>query len=618
MFTRFKLNTRGAVLIFTALLLPVAITFVGLVLDYGILYFSRTRLQDVADAAALAGATEMAKEKQNEDLDLDDEHKSAVAKTIIAFLKINDADFNIISADNEENFIVKHRVPEYDYDHDDEGIGASIDNCIDNIWLKSPDDLLGDKNMLIEYCLSGAILTGGEALPPDNAVITRRKTFANADRVRVRITKRVPMVFLGGFLSKYENGVPLTVVSAVGGSTVSSIVVNANKESESPISVVGVANYDSKVWEGVTSPDAYVYKYYISNYADLGKFMPVTEGGNEVIFYANSYNFNYGGYHGGRNINSISDLSVKDVSFTAEQIAKFKEKYPSLKETDLKNLSSASIYSYKFDPDLSFIFEEGFKKMLSNKGMLTQYGPYLVKASEIVGSTPEARDGITEIWNWKSPGELTYLGKICNISKLSAVNSSDSDYNYYKDDIAVINKQQAYFDKVQDVMDKFSSYRTDDSIRHVTVKNSGGVKVETDIQAGDKKIDVYLDDQVGHSVIDNSFFKGVKEINNLYINSSFPITLKTDGMIFNNIYRNGSTDANNVIKLEGTNNIYKGVIYAQNITVSGANPTFLSSFGFLCNDRLTLDSSNTSDWSMGKNSVVVEGVTTSANKVIVE
>lgn len=49
-------DTRGSVLVLTALLLPLLFMFAGLAVDTGSLYAQKARLQNIADAAALAGA----------------------------------------------------------------------------------------------------------------------------------------------------------------------------------------------------------------------------------------------------------------------------------------------------------------------------------------------------------------------------------------------------------------------------------------------------------------------------------------------------------------------------------------------------------------------------------
>lgn len=58
---RFRTNDKGATLIFVALMMVIIIGFGALVVDTGILFQTRRQLQTVADAAALAGAQEFAK-----------------------------------------------------------------------------------------------------------------------------------------------------------------------------------------------------------------------------------------------------------------------------------------------------------------------------------------------------------------------------------------------------------------------------------------------------------------------------------------------------------------------------------------------------------------------------
>ena len=54
-------NRRGQVMLFYALLIPVLILFVGVGLDLGWYYLNVSRLQNAADAAALAGAQALVK-----------------------------------------------------------------------------------------------------------------------------------------------------------------------------------------------------------------------------------------------------------------------------------------------------------------------------------------------------------------------------------------------------------------------------------------------------------------------------------------------------------------------------------------------------------------------------
>ena len=58
-FFRGFLRQRGSVLLLTGLLLPFVIGVTGLAVDVGNLYLTQSRLQNAADAAALAGAADI-------------------------------------------------------------------------------------------------------------------------------------------------------------------------------------------------------------------------------------------------------------------------------------------------------------------------------------------------------------------------------------------------------------------------------------------------------------------------------------------------------------------------------------------------------------------------------
>lgn len=60
-----KWRQQGAILAFTALLLPTIVVVAGLAMDLGNIYVQYSRLQNAADAAALAGAHEYAEKEEN-------------------------------------------------------------------------------------------------------------------------------------------------------------------------------------------------------------------------------------------------------------------------------------------------------------------------------------------------------------------------------------------------------------------------------------------------------------------------------------------------------------------------------------------------------------------------
>ena len=58
---------QGAILVLTAFLLPFIIAFTGMAVDFGNLYVQHQRLQNAADAAALAGAKAYAENNEKVD-----------------------------------------------------------------------------------------------------------------------------------------------------------------------------------------------------------------------------------------------------------------------------------------------------------------------------------------------------------------------------------------------------------------------------------------------------------------------------------------------------------------------------------------------------------------------
>ena len=56
---------RGVVMVFFAILLPLLFGFMGLSLDAGLAYVEKGKVQDIADAAALAGAAKLSADGHN-------------------------------------------------------------------------------------------------------------------------------------------------------------------------------------------------------------------------------------------------------------------------------------------------------------------------------------------------------------------------------------------------------------------------------------------------------------------------------------------------------------------------------------------------------------------------
>lgn len=74
-----KNKQRGAIMVFFAILVPLFLGAIGLAVDAGFLYMQKAKLQDVADATALAGAGHLK----------DDNREDQVASAVVAFAGAN-------------------------------------------------------------------------------------------------------------------------------------------------------------------------------------------------------------------------------------------------------------------------------------------------------------------------------------------------------------------------------------------------------------------------------------------------------------------------------------------------------------------------------------------------
>ena len=131
---------RGVVMVFYAILLPVLFGFMGLSLDAGLAYVEKGKVQDIADSAALAGAAKLGNNDMN-----------AIKAAVESYVKAN-------------------------------GIALG-----ENDMLLKEADKWDDKEILA---------TGQDALVAYGVVSVTNSEGIAVPRVRVRITKRVPVVFL--------------------------------------------------------------------------------------------------------------------------------------------------------------------------------------------------------------------------------------------------------------------------------------------------------------------------------------------------------------------------------------------------------------------------------------
>lgn len=133
---------RGVVMVFYAILLPVLFGFMGLSLDAGLAYVEKGKAQDIADAAALAGAAHLASDG-NHDMD-------AIKKAVQRFAVANGLPL-------QKGDLVEKAANDWD----------------------TKESLASGHQAVLAY-----------------GVVNVTRDDKTVPRVRVRITKRVPVIFL--------------------------------------------------------------------------------------------------------------------------------------------------------------------------------------------------------------------------------------------------------------------------------------------------------------------------------------------------------------------------------------------------------------------------------------
>ena len=138
-----KKSQRGAVIVLFAVLVRVLFGFMGLGIDVGVAYVEKGKVQDIADAAALAGAAKLSANGNN--------NMDAIEAAVKRYVEANG-----IALD--ENDMLLKEADKWD----------------------AKETLDKGQDALVAYGVVSVTNSEGIAVP----------------RVRVRITKRVPVVFL--------------------------------------------------------------------------------------------------------------------------------------------------------------------------------------------------------------------------------------------------------------------------------------------------------------------------------------------------------------------------------------------------------------------------------------
>lgn len=601
-----KTEQRGAILVIVAIAMPLMLLFLGLIMDFGLLYTMRARMQDIADAAALAGASVRSSEKQDDLLNFNEENLNPVGKAVMDSVKGNDSSFNDVDKDATSMGIVKYTVPKYESSGT---FNSEIDASITS-WMTEPN--LGGKDVLIEYSISGPILQHNETSGGDDADTTKRKTYSDPDRVRVRLSKKVGLSILGAIFSeKLAGGTVLTVKSAAGLPVNTNETIEANAdEAYATFNVNTLTSTNDNAFTGIQVPLGYVVNIYGDTLTDMKKFLALTDRGNEVnFFYSSGFSLNSGEIEK----DSYSDFKAADLSFTEEEIALIRKRVGN-DTFNPKTMASASIYDCRFDKELSFVFKRALQKS----------GIFVIEDSQIISSSAVKREHSSEIWRLNSDGTTKYLGKVYKIAGLTSLldmdlSETDKQYKFYKEGIETVREQNnkaSLKNKVASLETSVNSfknpptdssdpnYATNYNKRYVQITaGSGSYQYSSNIKSCDKDIDLYIENATGGNIdLDNAAFGGAIRINNLYIKSSNAVNLKTSNIVFNNIYADQAK-----LSLQGIENVYKGQIFAGTIDLQETNSHFLKNFAL--NSEGALNFKGNSNLTMGRSSVVMKATT---------
>lgn len=204
---------RGVVMVFFAILLPLLFGFMGLSLDAGLAYVEKGKAQDIADAAALAGAAHLS----------DEDRDTTVKDAVKAYVEAN----GIALGDND---LVK--------------------KADDSAW-NTKETLATGKDSIVAW-----------------GIVTVTKDGETKDRVRVRITKRVPVVFLSMVDGIADNIVVSAKAAAEGGGEEEVVAYSGPKVLAGQIDFTYLNNNNIKVKSG---NDFSVFAYSNIDYKGLPK-----------------------------------------------------------------------------------------------------------------------------------------------------------------------------------------------------------------------------------------------------------------------------------------------------------------------------------------------------------
>lgn len=300
----FKRAQRGSIMVFFVMLIPVLFGFMGFGIDFGLAYVQKGKLQDVADATALAAAVHLGDQADYKMLNIKDKVVSTVTTNGL-------------------------QVPENAYV---EMAGDASDVAWDNTSLPDNEDI--------------RVLYG--------IVTVKNSEGSSVDRVRVRITKRSPIFFLG-VLGDFSDG----------------LVVSAKAAAEGDIETIGVT--DNFL---VSGPALIAYggrmdiytSHVFSNLDNNGKGFD-----RDIYAYGVLENHDNSPFQMSGNV-----YATDVIGFNIKQDGKFYDldENPSEAETKTKDVSNTQNSSFT---DLNSQYATGYgrgnKVYIDNKGVVSEQSP---------------------------------------------------------------------------------------------------------------------------------------------------------------------------------------------------------------------------------------------------
>ena len=215
---------RGVVMVFYAILLPLLFGFMGLSLDAGLAYVEKGKVQDIADAAALAGAAH---------LDAAGNHDLGVIRDAVqCFAEANGLKL-------QEGDLVEKAANDWD----------------------TKESVASGHQAVLAY-----------------GVVNVTRDDKTVPRVRVRITKRVPVVFLSMVDGIADNIVVSAKAAAEGGSEVGTPIKN-----DKPVFMCQQLDLAYQSANQIVIPKSYEYSVYAWNENIIPEKLP----GTGMIYAAN-------------------------------------------------------------------------------------------------------------------------------------------------------------------------------------------------------------------------------------------------------------------------------------------------------------------------------------------